>query len=134
MSIALLQHNVKMNQEVNVRPPKDTCGEKEDAEDQREKNGGTETTGEAVRENKEKTVESLTPMEAEEDDSDRVPLWNSTTCYIPGWIWLKHVRARIRAVGTFWGAPRGTGEETNADKRAGRKYNINLSETQGRYL
>ncbi|KAJ1199661.1 hypothetical protein NDU88_003494 [Pleurodeles waltl] len=89
---------------------------------------------EGRRENREETRESRTPTESEEDGSDQVPLWNPTTCHIPGGTWLELVHARIRAVSSFWGNPGGMGEESNEGKRAGRKYNIYLSEKQGKYL
>ncbi|KAJ1100199.1 hypothetical protein NDU88_005286 [Pleurodeles waltl] len=79
MSIALLRRAVKTNQEVNVRPLKEARAKKENTEDQRKENDRTEKIGEAVRGNKEKTLESLTPTGAEEDDGDRVPLAHLTS-------------------------------------------------------
>ncbi|KAJ1173833.1 hypothetical protein NDU88_005658 [Pleurodeles waltl] len=81
MSIALLQCNNKKNQEVNAWAPKEARVEWEDAEDQRKRNDRTETAGEAARQNEEKTLESLTLAEAEEDDNDRVPLTRRTVTY-----------------------------------------------------
>ncbi|KAJ1100049.1 hypothetical protein NDU88_005138 [Pleurodeles waltl] len=114
-------------------------GRKEDADGQRGKDECTEATGRSrtARKDGEETRESRAPTESEKNGSGRVQLWNLTTSHVPGGTWLERVRARIRALSTFWvylTYRGGTEEEENEKGKGGRKYNINFSERQGEYL
>ncbi|KAJ1210930.1 hypothetical protein NDU88_006292 [Pleurodeles waltl] len=61
---------------------------------------------------------------------------NSTACLVPGQTWLEQVRARVRAISTYWlEVNEATGHlKTEKKKQRDTRYTIHLADKQGEHL